>query len=560
MTKPVIARDELLRLLADMPLLDRLEMAALCGRSRGAVYDAAAKLEARGMVEAVPHASPLIPPTRRYRLTASGVRRLAETQGVAVERLLRDHPLAARGQRALLERLDGVAVIYRLAVAVSDLRHPVRFRWYRALPVDAALVLPDATTLAVVRLGNALDRTAVAKRLSRLCRGPQPGGFLVVVPDETRLRQARRLLRGAHAPAALATERDAAWASPSDRVWRLPGVRAAVSLAEAVLRANPGGNLPAEPPPARLSIPDDLYDDRDADGPIANGAPAQRLLPARLRPAEKRALDLLADWPWLILDHLAGLLGVSAQRASQLATSLEGHGLIRVIHHDRRRLALTDAGLTLLARRDRASVGLARRRWSIVPTGNASGDEGDWRGVSGRRSRQLLRDLEHTAAVHAFAAALARQARQTGWRVEQLDPPHRASRYFRHYGRLRSLHPDAFFMLRRGGRVRPCFLEWERRAVRPATMADRIAPYLRYYSSHRPIDDHGAAPFLLTVFDDPIAQTHFLEVARREMDRLRTTVPLLVSNREAVERAGPLGPAWLIPGHWDPVAPLDHDD
>ena len=556
MTKPVIARDELLRLLAQMPFLDRLEMAAISGRSRGAVYDAVAKLEARGMVEAVPHASPLIPPTRRYRLTAAGARRLAEAQGVAVDRLLRDHPLAARGQRALLDRLDAVAVIYRLAVAVSDLRHPVGFRWYRALPMDAALVLPDATTLAVVRLGNALDRTAVAKRLSRLCRGPQPGGFLIVVPDETRLRQARRLLRGAHAPAALATERDAAWASPGHRVWRLPGGSAAVSLAEAILRANPGGNLPTEPPPARLSLPDDL----DAAGPTASGAPAQRLLPARLRPAEKRALDLLADWPWLTLDHLAGLLGVTAQRASQVATVLEDHGLVRVIRRDRRRLALTDAGLTLLARRDRASVGLARRRWSVVPTGDASGGEGDWRGVAGRRSRQLLRDLDHTAAVHAFAAALARQARQTGWQVEQLDPPHRAARFFRHYGRLRSLHPDAFFMLRRDGRFRPFFLEWERRAVRPVTMASRIAPYLRYYSSHRPIDDHGAAPFLLAVFDDPIAQTHFLEVARREMDRLRTTVPLLVSNREAVERAGPLGPAWLIPGHWDPVAPLNQDD
>ena len=472
-------------------------------------------------------------------------------------RLLRDHPLAARGQRALLERLDAVAVIYRLAVAVADLRHPVRFRWYRALPPDAGLVLPDATTLAVVRLGNALDRTAVAKRLSRLCRGPQPGGFLVVVPDETRLRQARRLLLGAHAPAALATERDAAWASPGDRVWRLPGGSVAVSLAEAILRANPGGNLPDEPPPARRVLPDDL----NAAGPIAHGALAQRLLPARLRPAEKRALDLLADWPWLTLDHLAGLLGVTAQRASQVATVLEDHGLVRVIRRDRRRLALTDAGLTLLARRDRASVGLARRRWSVVPTGDASGGgANDWRSVAGRRSRQLLRDLDHTAAVHAFAAALARQARQTGWQVEQLDPPHRASRYFRHYGRLRSLHPDAFFMLRRDGRFRPFFLEWERRAVRPVTMASRIAPYLRYYSSHRPIDDHGAAPFLLAVFDDPIAQTHFLEVARREMDRLRTTVPLLVSNREAVERAGPLGPAWLIPGHWDPVAPLDPDD
>ncbi|MXY96475.1 MAG: hypothetical protein F4Z29_01710, partial [Gemmatimonadetes bacterium] len=411
MTKPTMARDELLRLLARMPFLDRLDMAALSGRSRGAVYAAVGQLEEDGLVRSLRHGSELVAPTRRYRLSAGGVHRLAEAGRVPVERLLQEYPLTARCQRALLERLDAAAVIYRLAAAVSDLHHPVGFRWYRAMPIDAALVLPDGRVVGVVRLGGVLDRTAVAKRLSRLARGRQPGGFLVVVPDETRLRQARRLLRGAHALAALATERGAAWASAGDPVWRLPGTGAAVSLAEAILRMNPGGALPEEPPPARLRLPEDFDpEDLGAEDRSSKGASDRRLLPARLRPAEKRALDLLADWPWLTLGHLAGMLGITAQRASQLVTDLEGHGLVRAVRHDRRRLALTDAGITLLARRDRASVGLARRRWSIDPAGdddddgNDGADCGDWRGVSGRRSRQLLRDLEHTAAVHGFMA------------------------------------------------------------------------------------------------------------------------------------------------------------
>ena len=179
--------------------------------------------------------------------------------------------------------------------------------------------------------------------------------------------------------------------------------------------------------------------------------------------------------------------------------------------------------------------------------------------MSGRRSRQLLRDLEHTTAVHRFVAALNRQARNCGWNVEQLDPPHRASRYFRHYGGPRSLHPDAFGILRRGGVLQPFFLEYERRAVRPATMAQRLAPYLRYYSSHRPADDHGHRPLVLVVFDDPMAPTHFLEVARREMARVRVPLPLLASHRELVEQEGPLGGAWLAPGgDFQPVGPLHH--
>ena len=79
---------------------------------------------------------------------------------------------------------------------------------------------------------------------------------------------------------------------------------------------------------------------------------------------------------------------------------------------------------------------------------------------------------------------------------------------------MRAVNPDAFGVLRKGGTEWAFFLEWERRAVRPSTMSDRLAPYLRYYSSHRPIDDHGVRPAVLVVFDDEIAQTHFLRVAR----------------------------------------------
>ena len=64
---------------------------------------------------------------------------------------------------------------------------------------------------------------------------------------------------------------------------------------------------------------------------------------------------------------------------------------------------------------------------------------------------------------------------------------------------------DAFGVLRRGAEILPFFLEWERRAVRPITMAARLAPYMRYYSTRRPLDDHGTPPTILVVFDDDLA-------------------------------------------------------
>ena len=99
----------------------------------------------------------------------------------------------------------------------------------------------------------------------------------------------------------------------------------------------------------------------------------------------------------------------------------------------------------------------------------------------------------------------------------------------------------------------PFFLEWERRAVRPATMSERLAPYLRYYSSHRPTDDHGVRPHVLIVFEDHVAATNFLGVAVEDTARARVTVPLWVSHGEAVEELGPLGRAWRIPGDWEPA-------
>ena len=205
----------------------------------------------------------------------------------------------------------------------------------------------------------------------------------------------------------------------------------------------------------------------------------------------------------------------------------------------------------MLARRDRSSVAVARRRWSVTPIDPEGPAE--WRNISGGGSRQLLRTMKHTAAVHAFIAALARQSGVLGWEMVQIDPPHKASRYFRHRETLRSVNPDAYGVLRRGPVAWHFFLEWERRAVRPATMSERLAPYLRYYSSHRPTDDHGTRPHVLVVFDEDIAATHFLGITQREMGRTGVTVPLWVSHKEAMDALGPLGRVWRTPGEWEPA-------
>ena len=536
-----------LRRLAAMPFLDRLELAAVSGAPDRSAYNAVAALERRGLATSLPHATALLRATRRYFLTAAGLRQLAETEGITLEELLRRHPVSARWRRILLERLDAVAEIYRLTSSIAALQRIASFRWYRGLPLDAGIVLSDGRTVGVVRHGLTADRGGFGKRVWRLGQGPLPGGVLLLLPDDVRLRHARRLLATAPFPALLALERDAVLGEPDRPVWQPPSVNAHLGLRAALSHFGRAGQMPLERSTLRAALPGDI-----ATGPAVDTGP-DWLLPALLKPVGKLALDLLSDWPWIAPQHLRMLMGVSQGRLSQVLAPLFDAGLLLRVSRQGSRLALTDRGLGLLARRDRASVGVARKRWSAAPI-DPRKPPFHWRNVSGRRSRQLLRNVEHTGSVHGFIAGLAEQARSLGWETVQLDPPHRASRHFRHGDRLRSIHPDAFGVLRHGKLTWPFFLEWERRAVRPATMADRLAPYLRYYSTHRPTDDHGAQPAVLVVFDDDLAASHFLRVARDEMEGVGVEVPLLVSHRSLLLREGPLGRAWQSPHGWELVS------
>ncbi len=525
---------ELLRTLAACPFLDRLELATLAGRSRAAVYQRVERFAEAGLVESVGQASELVTPTHRFCLTDRGVRGLAEQEGMPVAQLLRTRPVSEQWRRLLLERLDAAAVIYRLAEQVAQFAYPLGLRWQRAGPMDAVLELPEGRCAAVVRQGRTADRSGFAKRIRRLKETPGFGAALVICPDETRLRHARRLVAGPPVITFLALERDVAMAGADAAVWRGPSGAARLTLHEALRYTLSASGARNERPLVRVSLPEVLNLEHTESG---------WMLPVALTAAEKRTLDLIGDWSWLRPGHLAALLGVGRRRLTQLLAHLSELGLVvRVPRGGAPRLALSDRGLAYIARRDRTSVGIARKRWSPEPRGERA--PSDWRGVTGIRSRQLLRNLDHTESVHWFSALLAGQAREEGSRLIQLDPPHRASRYFRLGDRLRSIQPDAYSMLQTASGERAFFLEWERRAVRPATMAARLAPYLRYYATARPLEDHGLQPRVLVVFEDALVADRFLRIAAEAIAWAEVPLPLLVSDRRRIEVHGPLGRAW----------------
>ena len=531
---------DLLEQLAAMPLLDRVELAAVSGRSASAVYEGIDSLTDERLVARLPHAAELIAPTQRVFLNENGLDRLADLSGTTTSALLREHSISEEWLRLLMRRLDGVAVIYRLTAALCEEWFPIRFRWYRSAPADAAIAIPDGRTLAILRCGRTADRTAFARRIGRLRDGPAFSAALLLMPDEVRLRHARRLAASLPFICFLAQESHVATASTESRIWRAPSGASPMSLATALGLVSGRGSWGREPARQRRSPP---------HSPVPEADEADWMLSSRLKPAEKRTLDLLADWPWLAPGDLEALLGVGRRRLSAVNAGLQRRGLVvapRLVGN--RRLALTDRALAWLAHRDRTSPADARKRWSTSLT-DPDG-EVKWRNISGARTRQLLRHPDHTEAVHVFAARLVSQARSMDWHVAQLDPPQRASRYFRHQGRLHSIQPDAFGLLRGPDRYLPFFLEWERRAIRPKTMAARLAPYLRYFEGHRPLDDHGAMPRLLVVLEQDLLASRFMTVARDEMERADVQIPLFVSARERIESAGPLGSIWLGGSGW----------
>ena len=245
--KPAGCEADLLRALASMPFLDRLEMVAVCGWSRGAVYEAIASLESGGFCASVPHAVDPLPPARRFHFTAAGLRRLVGEEGVPLDELVRSHPVSAQWRRILMDRLDPLASVYRVASALSNVAYPIRFRWYRAMPMDAAMTLPDGRTVGIIRQGLTADRSGFSKRLWRLRDWPLPGTLLILMADDVRLRHARRLLSTTDVPALFALEREAVLAGAGDRIWSPVKVSAAIDLRYELDRAAPGGGVPRRP-------------------------------------------------------------------------------------------------------------------------------------------------------------------------------------------------------------------------------------------------------------------------------------------------------------------------
>ena len=242
------------------------------------------------------------------------------------------------------------------------------------------------------------------------------------------------------------------------------------------------------------------------------------------------------------MDDLCAFLALSDSRVWRVAARLEDLGLVaRGVLGGKRRLALGDRGLTLLARRDRASVGTALGRWSAERT-----DDGVYAGTA---LRALVSQGKHQRGLAEFVSMLALDARYSrDHTLLDLLPTHRSQITYRHRDTNYAIHPDASFQLGYQDEWIWYLLEYERRAVTPKRLPERLASYARYFGSGRARLDHeGRPPVVLFVFETEHAEQVFLRAASR-----LPAVPLASATTESIGFGGPLGEAWRLPA---PAAP-----
>ncbi|MYC32736.1 MAG: hypothetical protein F4X64_06125, partial [Chloroflexi bacterium] len=448
--------EDALLLLCAAPLATVDELARIGRLPASTLRERLEKLTKRGLADTVSHHLGVLGarPQRRYFSTDKGVTAAgAATRGR--RHMLTAYPLSRQWFRLLAERLDAVAVLYRVAAMIADAdpkRDEVRVDHHRHGPYDLLATMSGGLTVGVIRQGPMLPTSNLRYRLrsiEHLRSNQRPFLTLVVTHADQATRRAIRSLGDPteRRRTFVATEGELLAGDHTGVVWQQGGyglgqdppveISPETSLADILpwadgLMESSYGSRGDDPRPDA----DNLY---SANVQAAMPEPAEQMASApavQLTRAEKDVLDLLAAWPRCSREQLAGLMGgVTLRRVNQALRPLREHHLVQ---EDEARLMLTDRGLTCLARRDRAAVGLTLDRWTAQP---AVSDPSVYAGTA---LRALASQPRHHGGVTDFAASLtAEVARSQDYDLFDLLPTHRSSIGYRCNRTNYMIHPDA---------------------------------------------------------------------------------------------------------------------
>ena len=522
--------------LSRMPFIESAELALILGEPHSTIHRVLTDLLADGIVGRASHGTVHLPSSRRYYLTASGVRRTAEVLDFDTPSdFVRAYPMSREWLTLLIRRMDTVASVYRLAASMSPRIDGLRSRveFHRRGRFDATITLHDGRDFGVVRQGLALRRRSLYDRLRAIAEydySRRPDTVLVLVPSVWEERLTTRFCEERNLDDCyVAVESRVALERRDRRLWCKTSwvIGSSFFSLEHVSSQGRPGRRPSTDSPERkrASIPRPEL--------MAQAAPA-----FGLSPSEKRTLDLITDHPMIPREHLATWLGVSEGRVSQMMRSLvDTWGLVEQRgNRGDTRYTLSDEGIRYVTHRDRAELPTTRGIWS---TALATDKEGRRRHV-GHRIETWARQTKHADGITWFLSKLHAEARaDPDSELEWSVPTARSDRAY-NWGDS-AIAPDAVGQMTAQGLHIAFYFEHELRARHPRGIIARLSPYEDYYWSPEHEDDQPPFPFTLFVVDTEEVEDTYVRTASH-MSRM--SLPILVSCIPVLSQAGILGRSW----------------
>ncbi len=527
---------QILQSLSRTPFVDSAELASILGEPHATVHRTLADLLASGILGRVSHGTAHLPSSRRYYLTANGIRQAAELLGFATPSdFVRAYPVSREWLTLLIRRMDAVAAVYRLAASLSPgtngLRSHVEF--HRRGRFDATITLHDCRTFGVVRQGLALRRRSLYDRLRAIAEyhyTRRPDTILVLTPSVWEQRLTTRFSMELNLEDSyVGVESQDTLERRNYHVWqKTSGLFSGsyYTLDFVSSQGGTGGALHTESPERkRASMP--------RPERMVQSAPT-----FGISPSEKQTLNLITDHPMIPREHLARWLGVSEGRVSQMMRSLaDTWGLIeRRGKRGDTRYTLSAEGIRYVTHRDRAQLPTTRGIWSTALTTDKQGR----RCHVGHRIETWAHQTKHADGITWFLSKLQSEARadpdsELLWSV----PTARSDRAY-NWGQS-AIAPDAVGKMLTGGLHVPFYLEHELRARHPRGVLARLDPYESYYWSPAPKEDQPPFPTTLFVVDTEEIEDTYVRTA----SQLATmSLPILVSCIPVLLTTGILGKSW----------------
>ncbi len=381
-----ISERQLLDSLSRMPFIDSAELARILGEPHATVHRALTGLLADGVVGRVSHGTAHLPSSRRYYLTANGIREAAQLLDFDTPSdFVRAYPVSREWLALLIRRMDAVASIYHLAASLSSgvdgLRSYVKF--HRRGRFDATITLHDGRSFGLVRQGLALRRRSLYDRLRAIAEYDytrRADTILVLTPSVWEQRLTTRFCMDLNLEDSYVGVESRDTLERRDfHVWQKTSglFSGSYYTLDFVSSQGTSGKLYTESPSRkRASIP---QPERMVETAPTFG----------ISPSEKRTLDLITDHPMIPREHLALWLGVSEGRVSQMVRSLvDTWGLVeRRGKRGDTRYTLSAEGIRYVTHRDRAELPTTRGIWSTRPSPQTARAAGDTWGTASRRGR-----------------------------------------------------------------------------------------------------------------------------------------------------------------------------